>query len=219
VRIAILGAGGLAREALAVAEAMNQDGHDIEPVGFIDVAETPGTFVAGLPVLGDESWFASVAAQGVLAAPAIGSPRIRRRSVMAVQQHGGAFTSLVHPTVSLGPRVRVGQGCLMLPNSSLTTDIDIESFVSINPGCTLGHDAVVGRFSNLSPGARLSGHVRIGAGVDIGAGAIVLPGLSVGDGSVLGAGAVAVRDVEAAVTVVGVPAELLYRNTTTWDAD
>ena len=217
MRIAILGAGGLAREALAVAQAMIQDGHDLEPIGFIDVSAPIGTDVAGLPVLGDESWFSTPAGRGVAAAPAIGSPRIRRRSVSAVQRHGGTFASLIHPSVSIGPRVRVGKGCLMLPMSSLTVDIEIQNFVSINPGCTLGHDVVVGRFSNLSPGSRLSGHVQIGEGADLGAGAVVLPGLSVGSGSVLGAGAVAVRDVEPSVTMVGVPARLLYRNASSWD--
>ena len=105
----------------------------------------------------------------------------------------------------------------MLPMSSLTVDIEIHDFVSINPGCTLGHNSIVGAFSNLSPGTRVSGHVRIGEGVDIGAGAVVLPGLSIGNGSVLGAGAVAVRDIGPAVTMAGVPARLLYRNTSLWE--
>ena len=211
MKVAILGASGLAREALAVAFARNEVGDSIEVVGFVDVALPAGECVADLPVLGDESWFARAEARDVFAVPALGDPAIRRRSVAAVNIHGGSFATLIHPTVSLGPRVTIGSGCLMLPLSSLTTDITVADFVSINPGCTLGHDVLVHRFVNLSPGSRLSGFVTVGEGADLGAGAIVLPGLTVGAGAVLGAGAVAVRDVEPGMTVVGVPARPLIR--------
>lgn len=208
-RVAILGASGFAREAVAVAEALTEHGDPVEVVGFIDVTLPVGDEVAGLPILGDESWFAQPQARDVLAVPALGSPAIRRRSVAACVRHGGRFTTLIHPSVVIGPRVQVGDGCLMLPMSSLTADIAVGDFVSINPGCTLGHDARVDDFVNLSPGARLSGFVHIEHGADLGAGAIVLPGLRVGANAVLGAGAVAVRDVPADVTVVGVPARIL----------
>lgn len=210
-RIAILGASGLAREAAAVAEALRGAGEPLEVVGFIDVALQPGEIVGGLPILGDEAWFATAEGRGVLAVPALGDPGLRRRSVEAVERYGGAFTSLIHPTVSRGPRVTIGNGCLLLPMSSLTTDISIADFVSINPGCTLGHDVRVGRFVNLSPGTRLSGFVEVEEGADLGAGSVVLPGLTVGAGAVIGAGGVAVRDVGPGLTVVGVPARPLER--------
>lgn len=186
-------------------------GDQLEVLGFIDIAIPAGEQLAGLPVLGDESWFSRPEARDVFAVPAMGSPAIRRRAVAAVQRHGGRFASLIHPTVSIGPRVAIGEGCLMLPLSSLTVDITIGDYVSINPGCTLGHDARVGDYVNLSPGARLSGFVTVENGADLGAGAIVLPGLTVGSDAVLGAGAVAVRHVPAGVTVVGVPARTLER--------
>ena len=211
MKIVILGASGLAREALAVALERTRLGDAIEPVGFIDVARSPGEELCGLPVLGDESWFATPEARGVRAVPALGDPAVRRRSVAAVLRQGGRFTNLIHPSVSIGPRVAIGQGCLFLPMSSLTTDITIGDFVSINPSCTLGHDVRVDSFVNLSPGTRLSGFVHVGEGADLGAGAVVLPGIRIGRGAVMGAGAVAVRDVPADTTVVGVPAKLIVR--------
>ena len=209
MKVAILGASGLAREAVATAEALRATGMDIEVVGFVDISLRAGEEIADLPVLGDESWFGTPGAGDVKAVPAIGSPPIRRRSVAAVHKHGGAFASLVHPTVSIGSRVTLGTGLLALPMSSLTADIVVGDYVSINPGCTIGHDATIGRFVNLSPGSRVSGFVTIGEGADLGAGSVVLPGLRVGDDAVLGAGAVAVRNVDPGVTVVGVPARIL----------
>jgi sugar O-acyltransferase (sialic acid O-acetyltransferase NeuD family) len=211
VKLAILGAGGLAREVRSIVNDLAADGEDLEVVGFIDVAPAPGAELAGLPVLGDESWFTRREARGVRAVPALGAPAIRRRSVAAARAAGARFETVVHPTVSRGRNVRVGIGCILLPCSSLTTDVDVQDFVSINPGCTLGHDVVVEPFVNLSPGTRLSGYVRVSEGADLGAGAIVLPNRTVGAGAVLGAGAVAIRDVAPGVTVVGVPARPLER--------
>jgi sugar O-acyltransferase (sialic acid O-acetyltransferase NeuD family) len=211
VKLAILGAGGLAREARSVVDDLVAEGADLEVVGFIDVALPVGSELAGLPVLGDESWFATAAARDVRALPAVGEPRIKRRAVAAAQRSGAGFASAIHPSTQIGRNVGFGEGCLVLPACSLTTDITIGSYVSLNPGCTLGHDAVVEDFVNLSPGTRLSGHVRICEGADLGAGAVVLPKLTVGADAVLGAGAVAVRDVAPGITVVGVPARPLER--------
>ncbi len=212
MKVALLGASGLAREAVAVAAAMTEDGNDVEVVGFIDISADPGDRIAGLPVLGDESWFARPGARDVRAVPAMGSPAQRRRAVAGVRRHGGRFATLIHPTVCIGTRVRVGEGCLMLPLTSLTTDIEVGDFVSLNPGCTIGHDARIGSFVNLSPGTRISGGVDVREGADLGAGAVVLPGLRVGRDAVVGAGAVVVRDVADGITVVGVPARPLVRS-------
>ena len=58
----------------------------------------------------------------------------------------------------------------------------------------------------MNPGANISGGVVIGSGVLIGTGAQVLQYLHVGAGAIVAAGAVVTRDVNAGITVVGIPA-------------
>jgi hypothetical protein len=72
-------------------------------------------------------------------------------------------------------------------------------------------DCIVGDYSSINPGGHLGGAVRLGVGVSVGLGAVFKPGVTVGDWSVIGAGAAVVRDIEAGVTAIGVPARPLRR--------
>ena len=58
----------------------------------------------------------------------------------------------------------------------------------------------------LNPGVNLSGNVELGDFVTIGTGAAVIQGLFIGEHTIVGAGASVIRDIEANVTAVGVPA-------------
>ena len=58
VKVAIIGAGGLARQILDVIDACQDDGQDIEAAGFIDEnADLWGTSINGRPILGGLNWF------------------------------------------------------------------------------------------------------------------------------------------------------------------
>lgn len=106
------------------------------------------------------------------------------------------------------------------------TASDISPFADIGPGFRLAHatgvvigdHVVAGRrltvFNDVNLGARLrggrvapdDGMPVVGEGVFVGAGARVLGPIVIGDHAIIGANAVVVHDVDACVTVGGIPA-------------
>jgi serine acetyltransferase len=57
------------------------------------------------------------------------------------------------------------------------------------------------------PGVNIAGEVQVGSSVLIGSGANVINRVNIGDNSIVGMGSVVLRDVEAGITVAGVPAK------------
>ena len=61
----------------------------------------------------------------------------------------------------------------------------------------------------------LGGGVSVGPLAHVGIGAVVLPGAVIGEEATVGAGAVVLREAPAHRTVIGVPAKVLLRVTST----
>lgn len=204
IRVAILGAGGFAREVLwALRDARVLDSSlRFEPVAFVDRAPRSERF-KGLPVISIDD----VKQDTFLLCGVGGMTEIKERIVRDALARGHRFApAVIAASARIGPDVTIGDGTIVCAGSIATVDVTIGSHVAINLDCTVGHDAVIGDFSTLSPGVHVSGNVRLGHAVYLGTGAVILEGLALGDRSILGAGAVATRDVPERALAVGVPA-------------
>jgi len=143
----------------------------------------------------------------------VGNPGLRQRIALEAESVGlKAAPPLVHPTVELDrASVSIGDGTVVCPRCTLTTDIEVGRHAQINLHCTVGHDVRLGDYATLAPGVHISGRVIVGSGAYFGTGAVTIDGtrdkpLVVGEHAVVGAGAVVTKEVPAAATVVGVPA-------------
>lgn len=214
-RIAIIGAGGCAREVAWLIEdisaAASQEASAYAPVGFL-VSDTRRLGPRDSPVLGDFSWLESNHVDAL--AMGIGTPAIRLKLAEELRAKFPQITwpMLVHPSVKWQQRtMQVGEGVIICAGSIATVNIRFEPFCIIGVSCTIGHEAVIGRGCVLNPTANISGGVELGSGVLVGTGAQIMQYRKVGQGARVGAGAVVNKDVGPGTTVVGIPAKELSR--------
>lgn len=203
--ILVLGAGGHGKAVLDLLLAHG----GWRAAGVVDAAPKVTTLL-GLPVLGDESRLAALAASGIAQAhAAIGHNGQRIAAASRLAAAGFALPALIHPAAIVGHGAAVEEGTAILARAVIGPDARIGRLVLVNTGAIVEHDCVVEEAAHIAPGAILTGGVRIGRAAMIGAGAVIRPGTSIGAGAVIGAGAAVLADVPPGATVAGVPARLL----------
>jgi len=215
--VAIIGAGGFAREVLDIFDAVNQDKPQYEVLGYIVDPQfgSPGTVINGLPILGGFEWL-SARAESVYVICGVGPSHHRFRLVKRAEVLGCRFATIVHPTAVLTRWIQIGQGVVIAAGCILTNQIKLGNHVQVNLDCTIGHDATLGNFVTLAPGVHVSGNVTIEEGAYVGTGANIIEKLKIGRWSIVGAGSVIVKDVPPNTTVVGVPAKVIKEHEEGW---
>jgi UDP-perosamine 4-acetyltransferase len=205
--VAIVGAGGHAREVLQILHAERAAGGASEPVGFITDEPLAGE-LDGVPILGGFEWFERRAGE-VFVVIAVGTPSVARTLAHRVRERGLRFAQVRSPLAWVADTATVGQGSILFPGVVVNAGVRVGEHASINVAATVSHDTTVGSFCGIGPGAHIAGNVVLGEGCFVGMGANVMNGVTVGEGSVIGVGAAVIDDVPPGVTVVGVPAKVI----------
>jgi sugar O-acyltransferase (sialic acid O-acetyltransferase NeuD family) len=215
--VAIIGAGGFAREVLDVFDAINRESPQYDVLGYIVDPQygSAGTILNGLPILGGYDWL-SGRVHDVFVICGVGLSQYRLRLSRRAEALGCHFVSIIHPTAVLTRWVELGQGVVITAGCILTNRIKIGNHVHVNLGCTIGHDAILEDFVTLAPGVHVSGNVTLKNGTYVGTGASIVERLSLGPWSTVGAGGVVIRDVSPNTTVVGVPARVIKVHEQGW---
>lgn len=209
-RIAIVGAGGMAREIASALGWINRSGPQFEFLGYVvsDLSRL-GQTDSRDQVLGDFTWLRENRGSIDALALGIGAPSIRLK-LAAELRHllpGIEWPTIIHPTAIIElDSARIAEGCFIGAGVTATVNITLEAFALCNFGCTLGHEARIGAGAVVNPGANISGGVVIGTSALVGTGAQILQYLHIGAGTTVGAGAVVTRNVPEGLTVLGVPA-------------
>jgi sugar O-acyltransferase (sialic acid O-acetyltransferase NeuD family) len=214
MRLIIVGAGGFGREILTWAydscrDGGLVDGEPCEVAGFLD--DNPSAldgFEVGVEHLGSvDNYVPQDTDRFVIA---IGNPAIRMGIARSMESKGWKFVTIKHPTAIVGPRVKLGHGCILCPYSVVTTDIVIGNHVIVNVHAIVGHDSKVGSGCTINGLCEITGRCEIGEGVAMGTHASLIPGRHVGDYAVIGAGSVVIKHVKSRSTVFGVPATSIF---------
>ena len=212
MRIAIIGAGGFAREIawlvrdIAEHQALNKTTDPMNVAGFL-VSDLSKVGERDEKALGDFSWLERNHVDGL--AMGIGSPEIRCRLSAELKNRFPQlrWPALIHPSVKYDSSCRFAEGVTVSAGTIATVNVSLDAFSMVNLSCTLGHESRIGAWSVVNPLTAISGGVKVGQRVLVGTHASVLQYVSVGNDAIIGSGAMVGKDVEPGTTVVGVPAK------------
>jgi sugar O-acyltransferase (sialic acid O-acetyltransferase NeuD family) len=179
-QLVVIGAGGHASNIVNVAASLNYS-----IFGFIDSDKASQTLF-GRPILSDLKEI--VALENYDFCLALGDNYQREKYFLKILKMypNIMFPTLIHSTASIGPYTKIGAGTVIMPNTTISTNVSIGSFCLLNNQSCVGHNSILYDFSSLGPAATLSGNVSVGLRSAIALGAKVREKVRVGNDVVLG---------------------------------
>jgi len=147
---------------------------------------------------------------------ALADSLIRREIAKKIAQAGIDFFIIRASNSIELAHVEVGQGTILCPFVTLTTNIKIGVFFHANIYSYVGHDCIIGDFVTFAPSVKCNGNVIIEDDVYVGTGAIIKEGRKgrptiIGKGAKISAGSFVTKSVPSGLTVMGSPAFPLTR--------
>lgn len=200
-RLVIVGASAMGRETCAYA---SESGMTVK--GFLDSRSDVLSGLKGYPPILDSVEDYQIEKTDVFIC-AVGDPMARRQYVSLIENKGGEFVSVIHPTAYIGMNVHVGKGCVIAPHASISNDTIVGDHVIVNLNVSISHDNKISDVCTISPGCHLAGWVTLGENVFLGVGASIIPHVILGDNVFVAAGAVVVKSFESG-RLIGVPAQV-----------
>lgn len=182
---------------------------------FID--DNPGErMVNGQQVL-TYSEFNEVEASEHKVVIAIADSTVREKLAECCSKDGIKPWSIASSNIVMMDDVQIGEGSILSPFVTLTSNIKIGRHFQANIYSYVEHDCVIGDFVTFAPAVKCNGNIIIEDHAYISAGAVIKQGkpgkpLVIGMGSVVGMGAVVTKSVPPGAIVIGNPAKELIKN-------
>jgi sugar O-acyltransferase (sialic acid O-acetyltransferase NeuD family) len=211
---AIFGASGCGRGVLPLARMQLESSNQDYQLVFVD-DNPPSDVVNGHKVFTYSQWLAEPATNRFINI-AIATSVIRERLVKQCIEDKIKFFEVRAANVVQLDDVRMGEGAILCPFVTLTSNIRIGKHFHANIYSYVEHDSIIGDYVTFAPGAKCNGNIRIEDHAYIGSGAVIKQGTSgnplvIGRGAIVGMGAVVTKSVPPYTTVIGNPARPMIK--------
>lgn len=207
--VVIIGAGGHAK---VIADIIDKS-KDIV-VGFLDDNKTKSDIIVKekqYRVIGriDECKKIQLEYPEIEFVIAIGNNKVRKQ--IAERYKDLKFYTAIHPSSQIALDVEIGEGTVVMANTSINTSAKIKKNCIINTGAVVEHDNILEDYVHISPNATLCGTVQIGELTHIGAGTTIRNNINICHDCIIGAGSVVVKNINEPSTYIGIPARKMIR--------
>ena len=206
---AVYGASGYGREVMPVARAQLLQLGLVGRLMFVDDGASEST-LNGQRVLPYTDFLEMPASERYVAI-AIANSKVRQTLAARCAQDGVRAWSLRAPNTVVMDEVAIGEGAILGPFVTLTSNIRIGRYFHANIYSYVAHDCVIGDFVTFAPSVQCNGNVVVEDHAYVGTSAILRQGeperpLVIGAGAIIGMGAVVTKSVPPGSVVVGNPA-------------
>jgi sugar O-acyltransferase (sialic acid O-acetyltransferase NeuD family) len=214
-QVAIFGVSGCGRGVMPLARKQWAGSGESHQLVFVD-DNPPTPECNGHRVLTYAAWVKQPAENRYINI-AIANSAVRQMLVERCVDDGIKFFEVRASNVVQLDEVQLGEGAILCPFVTLTSNIRIGKHFHANLYSYVEHDCVIGDYVTFAPGVMCNGNVIIEDHAYIGTGAIIKQGqpgqpLVIGRGAIVGMGAVVTKSVPPGVTVVGNPAKPFGKN-------
>lgn len=202
----IIGARGFGREVYNLFLACKAAGLKMDCKGFLDDKIDALDGYDNYPPIISSVEDYSIKAGDVFIC-ALGDVIYKRKYSEYMLERNAEFISLIHPSVHVGLNTKIGKGCIIRAEASVSCDIQIGDFVSIMGYSILGHDARVGNYCHIGAHSFLGGFSMLEDQVTLHPNVKVMPHKKVGFNSIVGIGSTVMTNIKPNMTVFGSPAK------------
>ncbi len=182
-----------------------------EFIGFIDDSAEKLAAKNVYPVF-DRSALEKFPDAGVLAVP--GSPasyHLRHEHIASLGIPNERFVTIVHPSASVGKRVRLGRNCLLMAGVVLTSNAKVGDHVCLLPNTVIHHDSEIGDYTLIGCNVAIASSTIIGRNCYIGSGTNIINGISIGDFSLVGLGSNVLKSFPGHSKIAGNPSKQITK--------
>lgn len=204
--IIILGAGDLAKSALAIFQK-----NGVVVYGLLaEDAALQNQAINHVPIVGSlaDEQYLGLLGKDCEAFVALDQDASRQQLIATLREQRQLMpVNAIHPSATLAESVSIGHGNLVNVGVSLGPDASLGSHCIIHTHATIEYAAIIKDFVQVGAGSIIGAQAVIEDHVFIGIGATLVAGVQVGVGASIGAGSVVLEHVKLGTKVLGNPAK------------